>query len=174
MNRSATIRAMTAATFGVLVVCVYIVGQYAIAQKASLDTLPEYPFVDAVVSLDDIVPPERDRAEAELRRFAGAVAPGYRPAGERFLAAKGEFIWDAVRSSVGGCLSRAGFHVRDVGQTPHGSDDLAFIVWDRPNTVQHWIDPEQMLAVGLQNPLRGGRAGEQHVHLYAYFQLSRA
>lgn len=50
MNRSATIRAMTAATFAVLVVCVYIVGQCTIAQQpASLDTLPEYPFVDTIV-----------------------------------------------------------------------------------------------------------------------------
>lgn len=174
MTRRATLWSVVATAFAVFALCAYFIGQYAAAQKpVSLDALPEYPFAGSAYSLDDLAPADRDRAEAVLRQFASSVAPGYRPTGERFLAAKsGDFIWDAVRSSVGGYLSSAGFHSHDAGQKLHTSSDVAFIVWDRANRVQHLINPAQVLAVDLQSPLRGGPSGDQPVHIYAYFELT--
>jgi len=171
MNRSKKLGAIAAATFAVVAVGAYVVTQYVVAQKpSSLSSLPEYPFVGSAYPIDDVAPPDRARAEAVLRQFAASVTPGYRPTAERFLASKGDFIWDAVRSSVGGYLSGASFRIHDVGQTPRSSEDVAFIVWDRANRVQHLFNPRQILAVGLQDPLRGEPSGDQ-VHVYAYFEL---
>lgn len=172
MNKTTKIRAMAATIFAVIGAGAYLATQYAAAQKpASLNNLPTYPFAGSVYSIDDIAPAERARAEASLRHVADTIAPGYRPVAERFLAAEGDFTWDAVRSTVGGYLSRTGFHIRDAGQTPHSNDDAAFIVWDRTNRLQHAINPGQMLAVGLQDPLRDGPP-DQQVHIYAYFELA--
>lgn len=176
MTRRATLWAMAATAFVVLVLAAYVGAQYMSAQKpTSLDALPEYPFVGSAYPIDDLAPADRDHAEAALRQFADSVAPGYRPTAERFLAAKsGDFIWDAVRSSVGGYLSGTGFHIHDSGQKLHTSNDVAYIVWDRANRVQHLINPAQVLAVDLQNPLPGRPSGDQPVHIYAYFELTPA
>lgn len=172
MNRPTKLRATAAATFAVIGATAYLLAQYTAAQKpASLGALPVYPFVGSSYSINDIAPAERARAEEEIRRVAGSVAAGYHPVAERFLAVEGDFVWDAVRSSVGGYLSRAGFHIHDAGQNPGRGDDAAFIVWDRTNRLQHLIDPGKVLAVGLQSPMHGGPARDHNVHVYAYFEL---
>lgn len=172
MNRSTKLRVTAAATFATIGAAAYLVTQYTEAQKpASLNTLPTYPFVGSAYSIDDIAPAERTRAEDELRQVAASVAAGYQPVAERFLATDGDFIWDAVRTSVGSYLSQAGFHVHDAGQTPGRNDDAAYIVWDRTNRLQHLINPGKVLAVGLQSPTHGGPAGDHTVHVYAYFEL---
>lgn len=174
MTRRAALWAMAATVFVVLVVAAYVGVQYKAAQKpSSLDALPQYPFIGSAYPLDDLAPADRDRAEAALRQFAGSFAPGYRPTAERFLAAQsGDFIWDAVRSSVGGYLSSSGFHVHDAGQKLHTSNDVAYIVWERTNRVQRVINPRQVLAVALQDSLATGLSGNQPVHVYAYFELT--
>lgn len=172
MNRSTKLRVTAAATFAVIGAAAYLVTQYAAAQKpASLNTLPAYPFVGSAYSLDDIAPADRTRAEEQLRRTAGGVVDGYQPVAERFLAVEGDFIWDAVRTSVGGYLSRAGFGVQDAGQHPGPGEDTAFIVWERTNRLQRLANPGKVVAVGLQSPLRGGLRGDQNVHVYAYFEF---
>lgn len=174
MNRSMKLRATAAATFAVIGTTAYLVTQYAAAQKpASLSALPPYPFVDSSYPINDIAPADRTRAEEEIRRVAGSVAAGYQPVAERFLAVDGDFIWDAVRSSVSGYLSHAGFHVHDAGQNPDG-DDAAFIVWDRTSRLQHLFNPGKVVAVGLQSPMPGGPAGDHNVHVYGYFELRPA
>lgn len=167
---------MAAATLVVAAVAVggYVVAQYEFArQPSSLSTLPEYPFAGSTYPIDDIPAPERDHAEAVLRHFAAGVAPGYRPTAERFLASKGEFIWNAVRSSLDGYLSDASFHVKDVGQLPHKDGDPAYVVWARINQLQHWFNPKQILAVGLQDTVRAAQPREE-IHVYAYFELTPA
>lgn len=172
MNRSTKLRVTAAATFAVIGAAAYLVTQYAAAQKpASLSTLPTYPFVGSAYSIDDLAPAERTRAQNELRQVAAGVADGYQPVAERFLAVEGDFIWDAVRTSVGAYLSRAGFGVQDAGQHPGPGEDTAFIVWDRTNRLQHLVNPGKVVAIGLQSPLRGGLNGDRNVHVYAYFEL---
>ncbi|MFL0177128.1 hypothetical protein [Mycobacterium sp. SMC-13] len=172
MNRSTKLRVTAAATFAVIGAAAYLVTQYAAAQKpASLNTLPTYPFVGSAYSIDDIAPTDRTRAEAQLRRAAGSVVDGYQPVAERFMAVKGDFIWDAVRTSVGGYLARAGFDVQDAGQHPGPGEDTAFIVWERTNRLQRLANPGKVVAIGLHSPQRGA-AGDQNVHVYAYFELS--
>ncbi len=176
MSPSTKVRASVATAFVAIAICGWLLMRATFAPKTvSLAALPEYPFVGSSYSLDDIPPPARDRAEATLRQFAARVSPGYQPTAERFLAIKGDFIWDAVAKSVGGYLSDTGFRVRDAGQTPHsGGPDVAYIVWDRGNPLAHFINPGQVLAVGLQDPLPGGSGGDQGVHVYAYFELTPA
>lgn len=171
MNKSMKLRATAAVTFAVIGTTAYLLTQYAAAQKpASLSALPIYPFVGSSYSIDDIAPADRARAEDEIRRVAASAAAGYQPVAERFLAVEGDFIWDAVRSSVGGYLSHAGFHIHDAGQNPD-LDDAAFIVWDRTNRLRHLFNPGKVVAVGLQTPMPGGPAGDHNVHVYAYFEL---
>lgn len=172
MTKTTKLRVTAAATLAVIAATTYLITQYAGAQKpASLSELPIYPFVGSAYSLDDIAPADRTRAEAQLRRAAGSVVDGYQPVAERFLAVEGNFIWDAVRTSVGGYLSRAGFGVQDSGQHPGPGEDTAFIVWERTNRLQRLVNPGKVVAIGLHSPLRGA-AGDQNVHAYAYFELS--
>jgi hypothetical protein len=174
MNRSKTLWAIAAVTFAVVTGGAYVVTQYEFAQKpSSLSSLPVYPFVGSAYPIDDVASQDRAHAEAVLRQFAAGVAAGFRPTAERFLASKGDFIWDAVRSSVGGYLSGASFHIHNGGQTAQDGDALVFVVWARANRVQHLFNPKRILAVGLQDPLRAVRPGEQ-VHVYAYFELTPA
>jgi len=173
MTKATKLRVTAAATLAVIDATTYLFSQYAAAQKpASLGALPVYPFVGSAYSLDDIAPADRTRAEELLRRVAGSVVDGYQPVAERFLAVEGDFIWDAVRTSVGGYLSRAGFGVQDAGQRPGPGEDTAFIVWERTNRLRRLVNPGKVVAIGLQSPVRGGPAGDQNVHVYAYFELS--
>lgn len=174
MSLSTKLSATVATAFVAIVICGWLLVRATFAPKTvSLHALPEYPFVRSSYSLDDLPPQGRDHAEAALRQFAARVSPGYQPTAERFLASKGDFIWDAIAKSVGGYLSDKGFRVRDAGQTPHsGGPDVAYIVWDRGNPLAHAINPGQVLAVGLQDPLTGGPGGDQGVHVYAYFELT--
>lgn len=166
--------AFLAATLVIVAVGAYVVAQYESARTpSSLASLPEYPFVGSACPLDAVPGPQRDHAEAALRQFAAGVEPGYRPTAERFLASKGEFIWDAVRNSVGGYLSPSRFRVRDAGQTRPDGDDVAFAVWSRSNRLQQWFNPTQILAVGMQDALPPAQSGDP-VHVYAYFELERA
>lgn len=172
MTKATKLRVTAAATLAVIAATTCLVAQYAAAQKPnSLGALPVYPFVGSAYSLDDIAPADRTRAEELLRRVAGSVVDGYQPVAERFLAVKGDFIWDGVRTSGGGYLSRAGFGVQDAGQRPGPGEDTAFIVWERTNRLQRLVNPGKVVAIGLQSPLRGA-AGDQNVHVYAYFELS--
>lgn len=172
MTKATKLRVTAAATLAVIAATTYLITQYAAAQKpASLSALPVYPFVGSAYSLDDIAPADRTRAEEQLRRVAGSVVDGYQPVAERFLAVGGDFIWDAVRTSVGGYLSRAGFGVQDAGQRPGPGEDIAFIVWERTHRLQRLVNSGKVVAVGLHSPLRGA-AGDQNVHVYAYFELS--
>lgn len=172
MTKATKLRVTAATTLAVIAATTYLITQYAAAQKpASLGALPVYPFVGSAYSLDDLAPAERTRAQNELRQVAAGVADGYQPVAERFLAVKGDFIWDAVRTSVGGYLSRAGFDVQDAGQHPGPGEDTAFIVWERTNRLQRLANPGKVVAIGLQSPVRGGQAGDQNVHVYAYFEL---
>lgn len=171
MTKATKLRVTAAATLAVIAATTYLFSQYAAAQKpASLSALPVYPFAGSAYAIDDIAPADRTRAEAQLRRVAGSVVDGYQPVAERFLAVEGDFIWDAVRTSVGSYLSHAGFGVQDTGQHPGPGEDTAFIVWDRTNRLQRLANPGKVVAIGLQSPLRGA-AGDQNVHVYAYFEL---
>ncbi|WP_133259250.1 hypothetical protein [Mycobacterium colombiense] len=172
MNRSTKLWALAATTLVIIAAAAYIGAQYVFAHKpSSLASLPEYPFVGSAYPLDAVPGPERARAEAALRQFAAGVEPGYRPTAERFLASKGDFIWDAVRNSVGGYLSATSLRVHNAGQTRPNGEDLAFVVWSRTNRLQRWFNPTQILAVGSQDALQPAAAGDQ-VHVYAYFDLT--
>lgn len=174
MNRSTKLWTLAATALVIVAAVGYIGAQYVFARKpASLASLPEYPFVGSAYPIDAVPGPDRARAEAALRQFAAGVEPGYRATAERFLASKGEFIWDAVRNSVGGYLSAPTFRVDNAGQTRPNGEDLAFAVWSRTNRVQQWLNPTHILAVGMQNALQPAAAGDQ-VHVYAYFELTPA
>lgn len=174
MNRSTKLWAFLAAALLIVVAAVYFGAQYTFARKpASLASLPEYPFVGSAYPIDAVPGPDRARVEAALRQFAAGVEPGYRATAERFLATKGEFIWDAVRNSVGSYLSAPTFRVDNAGQTRPNGEDLAFAVWSRTNRVQQWFNPTHILAAGLQDALQPAQGGDQ-VHVYAYFELTPA
>lgn len=174
MTRSKTLWAVVATIFVTIMAAAYVFAQYELAQKpASLNDLPAYPFVGSAYPIDDVALPDRTRAETTLRHFATAVEPGYRPTGERFLASKGEFIWDAVRNSVGGYLSDTSFRTQNIGQTRQNDHDFAYVAWARTNRLQRWFKPTQILAVGLQDPVGPAQAGDQ-VHVYAYFETTPA
>ncbi|WP_156657555.1 hypothetical protein [Mycobacterium kyorinense] len=155
----------------------YIFTQYHSAQKPSpLANFPEYPYAryhmkGSACPINNLTSQERAHAETTLRQFAANVEPGYRPTSERFLAGKGPFAWDAIRSVVSGYLSDGNFQIESVGQTPEEGVDFAYIVWERANSLQRMFNNNRILAVALQNPIRPAPTDEQ-VHVCAYFELT--
>ncbi|MFL0241671.1 hypothetical protein [Mycobacterium sp. SMC-17] len=143
-----------------------------------LADIPAYPYEKfqmrgASLPIDSVDPAVRTRAEQALTQFASTVESGYVVAGNRFLAGRGGFTWDAVRSEAGGYLQRAGYSADRAGQTPEREIDFAYILWRRDSKFWRPTSSDRILAVALQEPVTPGSIDEQ-VHIYGYFRLTPA
>ncbi len=153
---------------------------YRIAQRPviPLADIPAYPYEKyqmrgASLPIDYVDSPVRTRAEQALTQFASTVEPAYVVADSRFLAGKGGFAWDAIRSEAGGYLQRAGYSVDRAGQTPEREIDFAYILWRRDSKFWRPNSNDRVLAVALQDPVTPGPIDDQ-VHVYGYFRLTPA
>lgn len=153
---------------------------YRIAQRplAPLADIPAYPYEKyqmrgVSLPIDSVDSAVRTRAEQALTQFASTVESGYVVTDNRFLAGKGGFTWDAVRSEAGGYLQRAGYSADRAGQTPEREIDFAYILWRRDSKFWRPNSSDRILAVALQEPVTPGPIDEQ-VHIYGYFRLTPA
>jgi hypothetical protein len=151
---------------------------YRIAQRPvmPLADIPAYPYEKyqmrgASLPIDSVDSAVRTRAEQALTQFASTVDSGYVVADNRFLAGKGGFAWDAIRSEAGGYLQRAGYSVDRAGQTPEREIDFAYILWRRDSKFWRPNTNDRILAVALQQSVTPGPIDEQ-VHIYGYFRLT--
>lgn len=167
----------------VVVFIVIVVGgitMYRIAQRPvmPLADIPAYPYEKyqmrgASLPIDSVDSAVRTHAEQVLTQFASTVESGYVVTDSRFLAGKGGFAWDAIRSEAGGYLQRAGYSVDRAGQTPEREIDFAYILWRRDSKFWRPNRNDRVLAVALQDPVTPGPIDEQ-VHIYSYFRLTPA
>jgi len=151
---------------------------YRIAQRPAmpLADIPAYPYEKhqmrgSSLPIDSVDAAVRTHAEQVLTQFASTVESGYVVADKRFLAGKGGFAWDAIRSEAGGYLQRAGYSVDRAGQTPDREIDFAYILWRRDSKFWRPNSNDRVLAVALQDPVTPGPIDEQ-VHIYGYFRLA--
>lgn len=150
----------------------YLADQYlAATQPKALTDLPQYPYTGSALAFTTLTAQQQAETEATLRTVANNVQPGYHVSSQRLLAATGEFVWDAVRSSVGGFLSPNGFHIQSAGQSPDTASDTAYIVWARTSRLQTFFNNRRLVTVGAQQPVRSGAPGPE-VHVYGYFDLT--
>lgn len=173
-SRRRPARLASAAIAAVLVIAagMYVAGQYLSAtHPKALSDLPQYPYSGSALAFDRLTAQQRAEAEMELRTVANSVQPGYHVSSERLMAATGEFVWDAVRSSVDGYLSPSSFRIQLAGQLPGAAGDPAYIVWARTNRLQTLFNQRRILAVGAQHPVQATAPGPE-IHAYGYFDLS--
>lgn len=153
---------------------------FRIAQRPimPLTDIPAYPYEKhqmrgASLPINSVDSAVRTHAEEVLTQFASTVESGYVVADSRFLAGKGGFAWDAIRSEAGGYLQRAGYSVDRAGQTPEREIDFAYILWRRDSKFWRPNSNDRLLAVALQDPVTPGPMDAQ-VHIYGYFRLTPA
>jgi hypothetical protein len=153
---------------------------YRIARRpfVPLADIPAYPYEKhqmrgMSLPIDSVDSAARTDAEQALTQFASTIESGYVVADKRFLAGKGGFAWDAVRSEAGGYLQRAGYSVDRAGQTPEREIDFAYILWRRDSKFWRPNSSDRILGVALQEPVTPGPTDEQ-VHVYGYFRLMPA
>lgn len=145
----------------------YVYWQYRTATPPALDRIPVLSATSVPVT--DILEPQRSDGEARLRKCASTAQPGYRVADERFLASKGEFIWDALRHTTRSYLkSTSGYGVEDDGWT-HGQEVL-YLVY-RHDGLRRLFNDDVIMVAALGNPIVRTATGDD-IHLYAYFKLA--
>ncbi len=161
---------LTATTLAIVVAVIggYVYWQYRTSRPPALDSMPIYS-ARVAVPVTDIPEPQRAGAEAQLRDLASTARPGYRVVAERFLAAKGEFIWDAVRHSTGSYLkSTSGYGVQDDGWT-HGQEVL-YLIYGH-HGLRRLFNDDVIVVAAAGKPITRTASGDD-VHLYGYFRLN--
>ncbi len=144
----------------------YVYTRYRLARPPAIGRIPAY-VTRSQIPVADIAHPDTEKAGVDLRNLARTARPGCRVADERFLASKGEFIWDVLRHDVESYLESAGYAVeRD------GWSDAYKIVGTlyRRRGLRRWFNDDAILIAGVDKPITQTAAGE-NVHLYGYFRL---
>jgi hypothetical protein len=123
--------------------------------------------VRVAVPITDVLEPQRTDTETKMRNLAATAQPGYRIAGERFLATKGPFTWDAVRHDVVSYLGTGYKLVRDRFSADH---TMIYHGYQRLGLRQRF-DDDVIAVVGLLKTTVPTVTGDE-VHLYGYFRLT--
>lgn len=144
----------------------YVYWQYRTSRPPELASIPAYT---SPVPITDVLEPQRADAERQLRDLASTAQPGYRVVGERFLATRVEFIWDALRHQVQPYLGSAGYSLdRDGWSSDYVSTYLSY---RHEGWLRRRFNDDAILVAGrIKTTLR--TANGDDVHLYGYFRLT--
>lgn len=151
----------------VTVVAGYVFWQYRSAAPPALGDIRVYA-QSADIPVTSV--PDHARAEKQLREFADGIAPGYRVADERFLAAGVPLVWDALRHFVGPCLAPSGYALTADGF----STDFAveYSLYGHGGGLRRWFNDDLILVAGFNRTPVPDAAGTD-AYLYGYFRLAR-
>ncbi len=144
----------------------YVYWQYRTSRPVELESIPAYT---SAVPTTDILEPQRADAERQLRDLASTAQPGYRVIGERFLATKVEFVWDALRHDVQPYLGSAGYSLDRAGWS---SDYVnTYLSYRHDGWLRQRFNDDAVLVAGRIKTTLRTSAGDD-VHLYGYFHLA--
>ncbi len=145
----------------------YAFYQYRAAQKSELSGIPPYMMTQQSYPIDSVPPAARTSAEDALRAFVGGVEPDFTIVGERFFAAKGHIIGDALRHSVNDHLTTVSSYQLD----SQGDSSNFYMVWRHGNQLQRRFSDHRIVAAVLDAPMESSTADGQ-IYLYGYFELA--
>jgi hypothetical protein len=160
---------ITAATVGIIAasIGVNVYWQYRTAPPPALDSMPTYT---SAVPVTDIPETERADAETKMRNLASTAQPGYRVAGERFLATSVvRFVWDALRHDVESCLGPRSYILDKDGWSADYT--IVYHVYGHDGGLRRKFNADKILVAGLtKTPMR--TVTGDNVYLYGYFRLT--
>ncbi|MFV8135973.1 hypothetical protein ACNQR7_00240 [Mycolicibacterium senegalense] len=145
----------------------YIIYQYRAAQKSELADIPPYMMTQQSYPIDSLPSAARVSAEDALRAFVAGIEPGFTIVGERFFAAKGHVIGDALRHSVNDHLTEVSSYQLD----SQGDSSNFYMVWRRGGRLQRLFSDERIVAAVLDAPVESGTTDGQ-IYVYGYFELA--
>ncbi|WP_139335058.1 hypothetical protein [Mycobacterium sp. GA-1841] len=145
----------------------YVFYQCRSAQKSELADIPPYMMSQQSFSIDSVSPAARRSSEDALRTFVSDVYPDSAIVGERFFAAKGHIIGDALRHSVDDHLtSVSSYELERQGDNPN-----FYMVWQRGSRLQRFFSDHRIVAVVSAAPAESDTADEP-IYIYGYFELA--
>lgn len=145
----------------------YVFYQYRAAQKSELADIPPYMMTQQSYPIDSVPPTTRTSAEEALRAFVTGIEPDVTIVGERFFAAKGHVIGDALRHSVNDHLTEVSSYRLD----SQGDSSNFYMVWRRGGKLQRLFSDHRIVAALLDAPVESGTADGQ-IYIYGYFELA--